>query len=642
MSKSTKKAAEQAEREKVQRRYANRREPDVIYPARKQVDFYDDDVHQRVAVYVRVSTDNLGQETSYELQKNYYEEFVLKHPNWSLVKIYADKGISGTSTKHRDELNQMLTDCRAGKIDLIITKSVSRLARNTVDCITMVRNLSELRNPVGVFFESECIFSLNEDTSMPLSFLASIAENESRIRSRSMEVSLAQRLNGGLPLTPKLLGYSHDTEGKLVINPDEAPTVRLIFYMYLSGYSSAHIARTLEELGKTTFLGNTKWTAGAVIQVLRNERHCGDVLTRKTWTPDVISHKSKKNRGERQQCLYRDDHEAIVSRDDYIAVQHMINNAKYGGKSILPELRVIDSGFLKGYVTISPKWAGFKAMDYLQASMSVYADEDEYYGQPREGEATFEVTAGDFDLRGFEVTNASLFDTNKGPYVMFQNKKIKFSTDCVRRFGKDNKVELLVHPGSRKLAVRRAAKDCRHFVQWSRPDDGRYYAKDIPCSAFGDTLFELLEWGTEYKFKAYGQYIESEGESVFLFDLSEPEVFIQSYLMTGTDSPANGHGGLSPLSVSGKRVRAVSKDLADRFGSDFYAHRLAAASIEPQDEEAWKLWLEGQLFDTGEKLQVTKFDEMQRFIIAQLSSAKPKEGAPQNEYEGRSPCLSEP
>ena len=313
MSKSAKKAADQAEREKVHKRYSNRREPDVIYPAKKQVDFYDADIHQRVAVYVRVSTDNLGQETSYELQKNYYEEFVLKHPNWKLVKIYADKGISGTSTKHRVELNQMLADSRAGKIDLIITKSVSRLARNTVDCITMVRNLAELRNPVGVFFESECIFSLNEDTNMPLSFLASIAENESRIRSRSMEVSLAQRLNGGLPLTPKLLGYSHDTDGKLVINPDEAPTVKLIFYMYLSGYSSSHIAKTLEALGTRTFLGNSKWTSGTVIQVLRNERHCGDVLTRKTFTPDVISHKSKKNRGERQQSLYKGEHEAIVS-----------------------------------------------------------------------------------------------------------------------------------------------------------------------------------------------------------------------------------------------------------------------------------------------------------------------------------------
>ena len=323
----------------------------------------------------------------------------------------------------------------------------------------------------------------------------------------------------------------------------------------------------------------------------------------------------KQNKGE---------HEAIVSRDDYIAVQHMINNAKYGGKSILPELRVIESGVLKGFVTISPKWAGFKAADYLQASMSVYTD-DTYYGQPAEGDATFEVAAGDFDLRGFEVTNSSLFDANKRPYVLFQSKQIKFSTDCVRQFGKDNKVELLIHPGLRKLAVRRASKDSRQCVQWSRPDDGKYYAKEIPCTAFGGTLFELLDWETDFKFRAYGRLLQNEGDSVFIFDLSEPEIFIQSYLMTGTDSPISGDGELSPLSVSGKRVRAVPKKLADRFGSDFYSHRLTSSSPELQSEDAWKLWLEGQLFETGEKLQVTKFDEMQRFIAEQLAPIKQKE-----------------
>ena len=339
----------------------------------------------------------------------------------------------------------------------------------------------------------------------------------------------------------------------------------------------------------------------------------------------MISHKSKKNRGERQQSLYKGEHEAIVSRDDYIAVQHMINNAKYGGKSILPELRVIDSGILKGFVTIIPKWAGFKAADYLRASMSVYSD-DTYYGQPVEDNSTFEVEAGDFDLRGFEVTNASLFDANKRPYVLFQSKTIKFNTDCVRQFGKDSKVELLIHPGLRKFAVRRASKDSRQFVQWSRPTDGKYYAKEIPCSAFGETLFELLDWETAYKFKAYGRLLQNEGDSVFLFDLSEPEIFIQSYLMTGTDSPANGSGSLSPLSVSGKRVRAVPKKLADRFGSDFYAHRLTSSLLESQSEDAWKLWLEGQLFETGEKLQVTKYDEMQRFIAEQLAPIKQLEG----------------
>ena len=622
MTETTKRAAENEKREKVKKRYSNRKQPDVIIPAKKQKDFYDSDAHQRVAVYVRVSTDSLGQMTSYELQKNYYEEFVMRHPNWTLVKIYADRGITGTSMKHRVELKQMLDDCNAGKIDLIITKSVSRLARNTVDCITMVRKLANRRDRVGVFFESEGIFSLNEESSMPLSFLASMAQEESHIRSRSMEVSLSQRLNAGLPLTPKLLGYSHDAEGNLVINPDEAPTVKLMFYMYLSRYSSACIAKTLGELGRKTYLGNSKWTSSAVIQVLRNERHCGDVLTRKTWTPDYLDHKSIKNRGERVQSVYRDHHEAIIPRDDYIATQHLINNSKYGGKSFLPELRVIDSGLLKGYVTISPKWAGFKAADYLRASMSVYTDKDAYYGQPVESNPTFEVAAGDFDLRDFEVTNAALFDSNKRPYVLFQNKKIKFSTDCVRRFGKDNKVELLIHPGLRKFAVRRTAKDSRHFVQWSRPDDGRYYAKEISCAAFGDTLFELLDWGTEYKFKAYGRFLEDEGESVFLFDLSEPEIYIQSYLMTGTDSPTSGTGGIFPLSVSGKSIRAVPKKLADRFGSDFYSHRLESASLESQSEEDWKLWLEGQLFETGEKLQVTSFEEMQQFIAEQLAPLK--------------------
>lgn len=202
-------------------------------PAKKQIDYYDNDVPQRVAVYARVSTDNIQQTSSYELQKKYYEEFVVHHPNWTLVKIYADEGISGTSLAHRDEFNRMISDCRAGKIDMIITKSVSRFARNVVDCISMVRTLAELTHPVGVFFESECIFSLKDDSQMALSFQATMAQEESHIRSRSMETSLRMRLDGGLPLTPKLLGYSHDADGKLVINPDEQSTVKLIFFMYL-------------------------------------------------------------------------------------------------------------------------------------------------------------------------------------------------------------------------------------------------------------------------------------------------------------------------------------------------------------------------------------------------------------------------
>ena len=141
--------------------------------------------------------------------------------------------------------------------------------------------------------------------------------------------------------------------------------------MYLYGYSTTEIAEALTELGRKTYLGNVTWTSNSIVQVLRNERHCGEVLTRKTFTPNYLNHKSRKNKGDRPQSVYRNHHEAIVSRDDYIAVQHLLNNAKYGSKSILPELRVIDSGLLRGYVTINPRWAGFKAPDYFQAAASL-------------------------------------------------------------------------------------------------------------------------------------------------------------------------------------------------------------------------------------------------------------------------------
>lgn len=160
------------------------------FPETRQADYYDNDVPQRVAIYVRVSTDDVRQTTSFELQKKYYEDFVIKHPHWTLVKIYADEGISGTSLNKREQFLQMISDAKRGKIDMIITKSVSRFARNIYDFIGIVRDLAERNPPVGVFFESEGIFSLNDDSQLALSFQATMAEEESHTRSRSMETSL--------------------------------------------------------------------------------------------------------------------------------------------------------------------------------------------------------------------------------------------------------------------------------------------------------------------------------------------------------------------------------------------------------------------------------------------------------------------
>lgn len=617
IDKSTRKQL--AERkERVRRRINTKVDPEnyEFIPAKKPIDYYDNDIRQRIAVYARVSTDNVQQTSSYELQKKYYEDFVVHHPNWTLVKIYADEGISGTSLAHRDEFNSMIADCRSGKIDMIITKSVSRFARNVVDCISMVRMLAELPSPVGVFFESECIFSLKDDSQMALSFQATMAQEESHIRSRSMETSLRMRLDGGLPLTPKLLGYSHDADGNLVVNPDEAPTVKLIFYMYLYGYSTSDIAAALTELGRKTYLGNVKWTSNSIVQVLRNERHCGDVLTRKTFTPNYLNHKARKNRGDRPQSLYRNHHEGIVSRDDFIAVQHLLNNSKYGNRSILPELRVIDSGLLRGFVTINPRWAGFKPSDYYQASASIHPPDEQQADASLPSSIT--LVPGDFDMRGFEIARSEFFDNYHRPYVLFQDKRIKFSTTCVRSFGKDNHVELLVNPVEMKFAVRTAAKSSRNAVVFSKLSDGKYQPRDIAGAAYVETLFQLFGWSPDLKYRIAGALFQTETESAYIFDVNDAEAFIKSYLLSGPKSTEQAKEPVQPLSVSGKRVRAVPEEWIGSFGKQYYLHQQSFPPVCDQSEEDWKIRMEGQLYETGQKLRVTGFDVLRDYICQEL------------------------
>ena len=329
-------------KQKIRERYKGVSEEvlDVI-PATPQEDFYKSETHKRVAVYARVSTDDPNQTSSYELQKNHYEDMVNRRPNWELVDIYADEGISGTSLMHRDSFVRMIEDCRAGKIDLIVTKSVSRFARNIIDCIGYVRQLKASEPPIGVFFETENIFTLDENSELSLSFIATLAQEESHTKSEIMNSSIEMRFKRGIFLTPELLGYDKDEDGNLVVNEEEAKTVRLIFFSYLYGYSAQMIADALTALERLTKRGNMFWSSGSVLQILQNERYCGDVLARKTFTPNYLNHKSKKNKHERNQYRQRMHHEAIITREDFFAVQKLIRNAKYGNKGYFPQMSVI-------------------------------------------------------------------------------------------------------------------------------------------------------------------------------------------------------------------------------------------------------------------------------------------------------------
>lgn len=257
MNKSEEKlTSRELKKAKIRERYKGINQDEIeVIPALPQIRLDDPNRTQRVAVYARVSTDDPNQTSSYELQRNHYQDLVNSHINWILVDIYADEGISGTSLKHRDSFIRMINDCRAGKIDLIITKSVARFARNVVDCIKHVRELAALNPPVAVFFETENIYTLNPNSEMSLSFISTLAQEESHTKSEIMNASIEMRFKRGIFLTPPLLGYDKDEDGNLVINEEEAKTVRLIFFMYLYGFSAKQIAEEMTLLKRMTKKG---------------------------------------------------------------------------------------------------------------------------------------------------------------------------------------------------------------------------------------------------------------------------------------------------------------------------------------------------------------------------------------------------
>ena len=590
---------------KIRERYKGNDSSDVeVIPALPQPKLFDVNNQQRVAAYARVSTVDINQTTSYELQKNYYTDLIQKHEGWTYVGMYADEGISGTSLNHRDSFLRMIEDCKAGKIDLIVTKSVSRFARNTLDCLEYVRELKSLKKPVGIFFETENIYTLDSRSEMALSFLATMAQEESHIKSDIMNASLEMRFRKGILLTPVLLGYDKDEDGNLIINEDEAQTVKLIFFMYLYGNTCQQIADILTEYGRTTKKGNTKWSASSVLQILQNERHCGDVLTRKTWTPNYLDHKSKKNKQNLEQHRWKNQHEPIISRDDFIAVQRLISNAKYGNKGLLPKLKVIKEGILNGYVVINPRWAGFSAEDYIKASQSAYQDNIE----EKQSEALeIKAQSGDFDLRKYEVARSQFFDVAHRTSVTFSNTNITFSTDCVRKFDNNQFVELLINPTKNLFAVRPSNKDCRTAIKWGKIKNDIISAKTISVAAFIKTLYTLFSWNPSYKYRVNGNKYQKDDESLIIFDMTETEVFIAQN--------ANGEVNekfpedVQPFTKGPKKeILAFPNEWAETFGDNYY--RQAQARELAMLTRKWKSRTEGEIHEDGENLNITTEEDL--------------------------------
>ena len=294
----------------------------TIIPARVQTAENRDKYHQlRVAAYCRVSTEQEEQQNSYQVQIAYYTDLINRKKEWTLAGIFADEGISGTQTKKRTEFNRMIRMCKNKKIDLVITKSISRFARNTVDCLEYVRQLKDLG--IGVIFEKENLNTLTMTSEFMIALYGSFAQAESESISKNVSWGKEKAYREGkVTFQYKyLLGYRKGADGKPEIVPEEAEIVRLIYRLFLDGYSMRNIKKFLEYKGFLTSQGKKIWNESLVSSILKNEKYVGDALMQKTYTLDCITHKVVKNKGERPMFLVTDHHDPIIDRDTYNRVQ---------------------------------------------------------------------------------------------------------------------------------------------------------------------------------------------------------------------------------------------------------------------------------------------------------------------------------
>lgn len=275
----------------------------------------------RVAAYCRVSTEEEEQQSSYEAQCTYYTDKIMTNPEWTMAGIFADEGITGTSTKKRDDFNRMIRKCRQKKIDLILTKSMSRFARNTLDSLKYIRALKELG--IGIIFEKENINTLEMDTELIITFMSAFAQSESESISANVRWGKRQAMKEGKTSVnfKKLYGYFLDSEGNPRVDSDQAEVIRGIYNRYLQGASLRMIRQELEAEGIPNPAGREKWGIDQIRNILSNEKYCGDVLMQKTFIQDCISKKVVKNTGQLPMYLIQNNHPAIVSREVYQAVQ---------------------------------------------------------------------------------------------------------------------------------------------------------------------------------------------------------------------------------------------------------------------------------------------------------------------------------
>ncbi|MCQ2776299.1 MAG: recombinase family protein [Bacilli bacterium] len=590
-------------KEKIRQRYQSSDDEIKVIKAKPKVDLFDTAQKLRVCAYCRVSTDNEEQTSSYELQKAHFEEYIKGMSNWELVEIYADEGISGTSTEHRESFNRMINDAREGKIDVILTKSISRFARNVVDTILITRELKNRNPSVRIIFESERLDTGDPTQEMILNILAMMAEEESRNKSRIMNWSYDERFKRGNFMTPSLFGYRVNEDKEYIIQEDEAEVIRLVFSMYVTGYTPKQISETMAELGmKSNMKGESKWSPNVVRNIIDNERRSGKIIAWKTFTPNFLDHKIRKNRGERNQYYKDYHHEGIIPLEMYeyaIKIKNMYKTAHFFGE--IPELRVVKTGVLKGFVPICRNYPGFSYDNYLLASNYAYKLDEKGNRIPDKNTDLLKSQVSEFDLEGFEKVDSQLMMNNSYPTVWFKYNQMFFNTSCLQKMNKTGYIELLFEPYEWLLAIRSCEPNHPNAIRWAAEKDGVLRPAPRSCSGFASVLFDSLGWDTRFKYKIVGVKREKNKDAIVIFSLedAEPMTLQKTVFDDGTESIA---------------YTLYNSYFLDHFGKDIYDDAYSNRLYLMDIFNKWNLKSEVELVEDEEEWLVTAKSTVAHYI----------------------------
>ena len=521
----------------------------------------------RVAAYCRVSTDDIDQALSIQLQIQQYMKKIRENPNWKYAGCYVDDGFSGTNTAHRQGFQKLMRDAMDGKIDMIITKAVSRFARNLMDCIGWVEALQNHDPPVRVFFEQENLDTMSQTSGIILFVLAMVAQEESHMKSEAILLSLEWRFSRGRFLTPRLFGYDKkevpDGFGgyrkKLVKNESEARVVRWMYSTLVNGGSPEEMAAVLTEMAIPTGgrrkngTLNTHWTADGIKTLMRNEKYCGDVLARKTYTPNYKDHKARRNNGKKNKYFQPDHHDAIVSRAMWNAAQRILNSRKYGHEGTYLPMRIIDRGPLTGYISMNCAWAGYDTDDYYRVSRIAMGLLDETFEEDLETEYMPEggrrigaliddhgitqiardLTAAEQRIKEemegkreegdsaedgvttknkYQVVSGDMFTHMNEPMMHITGRGITFNRLCLSRLPDTDYIELLFNPVERIIIVRPCGAEHPNAVSWDAN-----YKRAMPLSRI---IYETMGWEPGYSFRIVCRSERlPQGVTIGIFDL---------------------------------------------------------------------------------------------------------------------------